>query len=528
MKRFVRTVVSVLMVISLLGVSSCSVIRDMLMPGEETYAMPEEETGTVTIPDKGCSIEFPERKPYEYDMELILDTEKKTVGGHVVIDFYNDSTDTWKELCLRDYPSLFDNADVYAKQTKKGGGITEITNVNDSRSGELEVERDGEDDSVVWLKLDKELKPGSAMKLSYDFVAKIPDNPDRFGFANDIYNVTNFYPILAEYVGGGWSHAGYITIGECFYSEISNYNVRLTVPEGYTVASTGETKGSTPKDGKLTYTFEAPYVRDFVFCASKVFANVQREVEGVKVNLFYNKENQKTLLWALMFSLMFFVLYLAILMDGMIVYTIPTYSNIFVIFLLIAEVTLVSTYINQQSEIKRNAAVLQRQVREKTVFISEINRDLVLTNKRLMEGEVARKNVLSNVSHDLRTPITAIRGYAELLLSAQDNLSLEQRNSYLSNILYGKDAPQGTTAEKAAVVRERMQALLDAAKACGRTVVFVSNEVGSGIVPDNAMAREYRDISGWVNQQIGEAADHVFYVVAGQAVDIKRLAFRFE
>jgi signal transduction histidine kinase len=59
----------------------------------------------------------------------------------------------------------------------------------------------------------------------------------------------------------------------------------------------------------------------------------------------------------------------------------------------------------------------------------------VLTNKRLLEGEVARKNVLSNVSHDLRTPITAIRGYAELMISAQDNLTLEQRNSYLSNIV---------------------------------------------------------------------------------------------
>ena len=99
---------------------------------------------------------------------------------------------------------------------------------------------------------------------------------------------------------------------------------------------------------------------------------------------------------------------------------------------------------------------------------------------------------------------------------------------YLSNMLYGRNAPAGTTAEKAAVVRERMQALLTAAKACDRPVVFVSNEVGSGIVPDNAMAREYRDISGWVNQQIGEAADMVFYVVAGQAVDIKRLAFRFD
>ena len=109
-----------------------------------------------------------------------------------------------------------------------------------------------------------------------------------------------------------------------------------------------------------------------------------------------------------------------------------------------------------------------------------------------------------------------------------DAILFDDITLYLSNILYGKDAPQGTTAEKAAVVREHIQALLDAAKRCGRTVVFVSNEVGSGIVPDNAMAREYRDISGWVNQQIGEAAGRVFYVVAGQAVDIKRLAFRFD
>ncbi|MBR4403580.1 MAG: hypothetical protein IKT10_00545 [Clostridiales bacterium] len=157
---------------------------------------------------------------------------------------------------------------------------------------------------------------------------------------------------------------------------------------------------------------------------------------SIFINLFfYNKENQRILLWALMFSLMFFVLYLSILLDSMVVFTIPTYSLIFVVFTFIAEIALVSSYITQQRELNRSAAVLKRQVREKTVFISEINRDLVLTNKRLLEGEAARKNVLSNVSHDLRTPITAIRGYAELMLSAQDNLTLEQRNSYLSNIV---------------------------------------------------------------------------------------------
>ena len=150
---------------------------------------------------------------------------------------------------------------------------------------------------------------------------------------------------------------------------------------------------------------------------------------------FYHKENQRSLLFALLFSLMFFVLDFAILLDGMVAALIPIYSNLFAVFAIGTEIALAGSYINQQREIKRNAAVLKRQVREKTVFISEINRDLVLTNKKLLEGEAARKNVLSNVSHDLRTPITAIRGYAELMINAQDNFTLEQRNSYLANIV---------------------------------------------------------------------------------------------
>ena len=109
-----------------------------------------------------------------------------------------------------------------------------------------------------------------------------------------------------------------------------------------------------------------------------------------------------------------------------------------------------------------------------------------------------------------------------------DAILFDDITLYLSNMLYGNNAPEGSTAEKGEFVRKKIKLLLDAARKCCKTVVFVSNEVGGGIVPDNAMAREYRDISGWVNQLIGEAADQVFYVVAGQAVDIKRLAFKFE
>jgi adenosylcobinamide kinase/adenosylcobinamide-phosphate guanylyltransferase len=51
------------------------------------------------------------------------------------------------------------------------------------------------------------------------------------------------------------------------------------------------------------------------------------------------------------------------------------------------------------------------------------------------------------------------------------------------------------------------------AKATG-PVVLVANEVGSGIVPDNALARRFRDLQGWLNQRIAAQADRVVLVVA--------------
>ena len=76
-----------------------------------------------------------------------------------------------------------------------------------------------------------------------------------------------------------------------------------------------------------------------------------------------------------------------------------------------------------------------------------------------------------------------------------------------------------------AQIKKLLQAALKAAKA-GVTVIFVTNEVGAGIVPENKLARLYRDVSGLANQQLAEKADSVFAVIAGLPVDIKKLAGR--
>lgn len=52
-------------------------------------------------------------------------------------------------------------------------------------------------------------------------------------------------------------------------------------------------------------------------------------------------------------------------------------------------------------------------------------------------------------------------------------------------------------------------------------VVFVSNEVGQGIVPDNPLARRFRDEAGRLHQALAAAADQVIFVTAGIATRLK-------
>lgn len=65
------------------------------------------------------------------------------------------------------------------------------------------------------------------------------------------------------------------------------------------------------------------------------------------------------------------------------------------------------------------------------------------------------------------------------------------------------------------------QALLAALSARASPVVLVTNEVGGGIVPDNALARAFRDAAGLLNQQVAALADEVILAVCGLPMRVK-------
>ncbi|MBK8160172.1 MAG: bifunctional adenosylcobinamide kinase/adenosylcobinamide-phosphate guanylyltransferase [Rhodospirillaceae bacterium] len=64
-------------------------------------------------------------------------------------------------------------------------------------------------------------------------------------------------------------------------------------------------------------------------------------------------------------------------------------------------------------------------------------------------------------------------------------------------------------------------ALEQALGQCGGPIIFVANEVGLGIVPDNKLARDFRDHAGRLNQRLAARADHVLFVAAGLPLILK-------
>ena len=66
-----------------------------------------------------------------------------------------------------------------------------------------------------------------------------------------------------------------------------------------------------------------------------------------------------------------------------------------------------------------------------------------------------------------------------------------------------------------------VDALVQALGAVEGRVVLISNEVGQGIVPDNALARTFRDTAGRMHQAVAEAAHRVLFVAAGLPLTLK-------
>ncbi|WP_407578626.1 bifunctional adenosylcobinamide kinase/adenosylcobinamide-phosphate guanylyltransferase [Citrobacter koseri] len=107
----------------------------------------------------------------------------------------------------------------------------------------------------------------------------------------------------------------------------------------------------------------------------------------------------------------------------------------------------------------------------------------------------------------------------------EEAILLECITTMVTNLLFAMggdtDPDNWDYAAMEQAIEDEIRTLIDACQRCPAQVVLVTNEVGMGIVPENRLARHFRDIAGRVNQHLAAAADEVWLVVSGIGVKIK-------
>lgn len=84
------------------------------------------------------------------------------------------------------------------------------------------------------------------------------------------------------------------------------------------------------------------------------------------------------------------------------------------------------------------------------------------------------------------------------------------------------DIPSFETLQEAEqFVTDEFDKLTEACSKCEADVIMVTNELGSGLVPENAISRTFRDIAGRINQKIALKSDEVYLTVCGIPMKIK-------
>jgi len=122
--------------------------------------------------------------------------------------------------------------------------------------------------------------------------------------------------------------------------------------------------------------------------------------------------------------------------------------------------------------------------------------------------------------HTIETPLDL----AGALIAAKDHpvVLIDCLTLWINNLMYDADT-RGKAISEATIARRCKETI----RACNEhpgTIIFVTNEIGMGIVPENKLARQFRDLAGRANQVIAAACDEVILVVCGQTLKIKPLS----
>jgi adenosylcobinamide kinase/adenosylcobinamide-phosphate guanylyltransferase len=145
---------------------------------------------------------------------------------------------------------------------------------------------------------------------------------------------------------------------------------------------------------------------------------------------------------------------------------------------------------------------------ERKIFIATCVPQDNEMKQRVARHQKERSQNWLTVEEPLHLPEAILKNSPKADVMLVDCLTL-----WVSNLLMETDDEEK--------LEEAISQLIDTLEKATCPIVLVSNEVGTGIVPENRLARQYRDIIGLANQAVAKTAGKVIWMVAGIPVTVK-------
>lgn len=256
-----------------------------------------------------CSIFLSAQSNYwqqhlEYSIDAELDTNLKVIKAQCEILYLNNSPDTLDRIYIHLWANAFSNktspfadqalklgmTDYYFAEENKLGGYQEIKVQLPFEDQQIPLQYIDDQKEIAYIPLKGGLLPSQEISIVFYYELKIPHYFARLGQSSNMYNMVAWYPKPAVYDQKGWHTFPYLSMGE-FYSEFANYNVRLKMPQDFTVAHSGNETSRNIKDGTLTIVTRLENAHDYAWFTSRALTVEKEKVilknkQEVELNIY--------------------------------------------------------------------------------------------------------------------------------------------------------------------------------------------------------------------------------------------------
>ncbi|HQI17256.1 MAG TPA: M1 family metallopeptidase [Bacillota bacterium] len=271
-------------------------------------------TGGCSVKQESSNVQVPAAVPpptakgadvNQYIIDAVLDTADKVLTAEQQVIYVNNDDVELSELYFHIYtnafrkqetaPFLFDDfSRAYSRGFKPGYTEIEAIELSKGQSRKaLEYSLQGVGETILKIKLPEPLKPEDSINLRFKYKVIIPPAGERFGYGDSNINMGNWYPVAAVYDDEGWNLDKYYSIGDPFYSDVSDYTVNIKAPEEYIIAASGSLAEEKIEGGYKNWKFQGSKMRDFAFVASNSFRVTEDKVGNTVVKSYYYKGHEK-------------------------------------------------------------------------------------------------------------------------------------------------------------------------------------------------------------------------------------------